>query len=291
MTNASSIPILTAAQLLSAEAAPRHEVLAPWLTTDCAALVYGPPGIGKSLFALAVSWAAASGGSFLGWASPRPHRVMHVDGGLSAAALRERVALFGPPPDGLRLCPLDLSPGAPPDLSAEDGLLRLMDAWEEDPELLVLDGLPGRGDAERWDSLQRFMRYQRKQRRAVLLVHHANKEGGLSGSVRRALEADLLIALRPAEGHAAVGNARFVVHVEKTQRRVAAMLPILAELETDPSGRARWCWGPPDEAKPGRVARLLGQGLGPREAAAALGISRSAFYRLRAEAREKGLLP
>jgi hypothetical protein len=284
--------MLTAAELLAAEAAPRHDVLAPVLTSDSIALVYGPPGIGKSFFALAVAWAAASGGSFLGWTSPRPHRVVHVDGGLSAATLRERVALFGPTPDGLRICPLDLASGPLPDLSAEDGLLRLMDAWDEEPDLLVLDAPSSRGDGERWDSLQRFVRYQRRQHRAVLLVHHANKEGALSGSIRRALDADLLIALRPPpDDGAPVGNARFVVHVEKTQRRAAAMAPMLAELETDRSGRARWCWGPADAARAARVARLLAQGLGAHEAAASLGISRSALYRLRAEARKKGLLP
>jgi hypothetical protein len=291
MTNASDVPIFTAAELLAAEAAPRHHILAPLLDSESVALLYGPPGIGKSLFALAVSWAAASGGSFLGWTSPRPHRVMHVDGGLSAAALCERLALFGPTPDSLRLCPLDLAAGPAPDLSAEDGLLRLMDAWDEAPELLVVDAPAARPDSERWDALRRFARYQRRQRRAVLLVHYANKEGGLSGGIRRALDADLVIALRPPDGRAAVGNARFVVHVEKTRRRPAAMPPVLVELETDPAGRAQWCWSPADATKADRVARLLGQGLGARQAAAALGVSRSALYRLRAEAKEKGLLP
>ena len=101
MTNASPIPVFTAAELLAADPTPRREILAPWLTAESVALVYGPPGIGKSLFALSVSWAAAGGGSLFGWTSPRPHRVMHVDGGLSVASLRERVALFGPAPDGL----------------------------------------------------------------------------------------------------------------------------------------------------------------------------------------------
>src|SRR4051812_14546944 len=94
MTNATGLSLLTAAELLAADLEPRRDLLAPLLSSDSAALVYGPAGIGKSFFALGVAWAAASGGSFLGWQSPRPHRVLYVDGELGAAAMRERLALF-----------------------------------------------------------------------------------------------------------------------------------------------------------------------------------------------------
>src|SRR5690349_18172355 len=101
MTTASPLRILTPAELLAAAAEPRPDIVAPLLAPQSTALVWGPPGVGKSFFALALAWAAASGGSFLGWTSPRPHRVLHVDGGLSAARLGERVALFGALPPSL----------------------------------------------------------------------------------------------------------------------------------------------------------------------------------------------
>ena|SRR5437763_16848198 len=63
MENATGLSVLTAADLLAADLPPRTDVLAPLLTPDTAALVYGPSGIGKSFFALSV----ASGGHFLGW--------------------------------------------------------------------------------------------------------------------------------------------------------------------------------------------------------------------------------
>ena len=287
MTNASPLRILTPAELLAA-AAPRPDIVAPVLAPESTALVWGPTGVGKSFFALALAWAAASGGSFLGWTSPRPHRVMYVDGGLSAARLGERLALFGAVPPGLRLCPLDTA-GDPPDLSTEDGLLRLMEAWDEDPELVVLDAPVLGGTGEGGDSLQRFVRFHRRQRRAVLLVHHANKRGALSGPVARALDADLVVALRRAPGAGA--NARFTIHVEKAQRLAAALAPLLVELASDPSGRACWRWRLAQDSAADRVARLLGDGLGPRAAMAALAMSKSAFYRHRAKAEQRGLLP
>src|SRR6185369_6087051 len=101
MENASDLSMLTAAALLTADLAPRTDILAPLLASDSAALVYGPSGIGKSFLALGVAWAVASGGSFLGWQAPRRHRVLYVDGELGAAELRERLALFGAPPEQL----------------------------------------------------------------------------------------------------------------------------------------------------------------------------------------------
>ena len=104
MQNATDLSILTAAQLMAADRPPRSDLLPPWLASDTAALVYGPPGIGKSFLALGIAWAvarAAPGGSFLGWRSTRPRRVLYVDGEMGAAELRDRLALFGPLPDRL----------------------------------------------------------------------------------------------------------------------------------------------------------------------------------------------
>src|ERR1700749_2516983 len=105
--NTPTLSIPTAAQLMAADLPPRSDLLPPWLASDTAALVYGPPGIGKSFLALGVAWAVASGGSFLGWRAPRPRRVLYVDGEMGAAEIGDRLALFGPLPDNLAIVPHD----------------------------------------------------------------------------------------------------------------------------------------------------------------------------------------
>jgi hypothetical protein len=293
MIDTQGLSILTAAELMAADLPPRRDLLSPLLAFDSAALVYGPAGIGKSLLALSIAWAVASGTSILGWQSPRPHRVLYVDGELGAGGLRERLALFGPPPAGLMVCPHDLVTGKLLDLAENAGLLRLMKAWN-DPDLVVLDPLSSlaglrSGDSERWDLLQRFLLLQKKNRRATLLVHHANKAGALRGSTRREDALDLLIALRRPDA-GPLGNARFEIHFEKARRRSRPLVPMLAELQTGDDGRARWRWGPAEGGRVERAAALLNRGLAAREAAAALGVSRSSLYRLRAEAQANGLL-
>jgi AAA domain len=307
MQNATHLPVLTAAQLTAADLPPRSPLLTPWLASDTAALVYGPPGIGKSFFALGVAWAVAhggnkgcnKGGSFLGWGAPRPRRVLYVDGEMGAAELRDRLALFGPLPEGLSILAHDRPGGARLDLGEEDGIVRLMAAWN-DPQLLVLDTLGALagldGDPARRDRLRCFLLHLKQSRRAVLMVDHATRQGTLNGAAGCASAADLVMALRPAKcGSAKCGpppgggdNARFEIHFEKTRQRVPLM-PILAELQTV-DGAGAWRW----DAGAGRVERLavlVGQGLSRRDVCEALGIERSWFFRLKAEARARGLLP
>jgi putative DNA primase/helicase len=286
--------------LLAADIAPRRDLLAPLLSAGSAALVYGPGGIGKSLFALSLAWAVAAGGSFLGWQSPRPHRVLYVDGEMGVAAVRERLALLGPPPDGLAIMAHDLGPGLGGgpgegllDLSEDAGIERLMAAWNR-PELVVLDTLSSlvslhSGDAERWSRVQRFLLHQRRRRRAVLLVHHANRNGAMRGSTRREDLLDLVIALRRPDDGPPAGSARFEVHFEKARHGATPLAPILASLETE-AGRAAWRWGPAHGGRVERAAALLNRGLSVSEAGEALGLSRTSLFRLKAEARQRGLL-
>src|SRR5258708_4357248 len=299
MEKATGLSILTAADLLAADLPPRADVLAPVLASDSAALVYGPSGIGKSFFALAVAWAVAAGGSFLGWRAPRPQRGLYVDGELGAASLRERLALFGPPPERLMISAHGLGSGPLLDLSEDAGIVRLMAAWN-DPELVVLDALStlaglGRGDPERWDRLQRFLLHQRTHHRAVLMVHHVNRDGELHGTTRRENALDLMVALRRPESQLpegrASGNARFEIHFEKARRHHGAPLtPVLAELETDEAGCGRGRWGPAAASRVESAAALLNRGLSAQQAADALGISRPWLFKFKAQARALGLL-
>ena len=293
MQNATDLSILTANQLMAADRPPRSDLLPPWLSSDTAALVYGPPGIGKSFLALGIAWAVASGGSFLGWRAPKARRVLYVDGEMGAAELRARLALFGKLPDTLSIVPHDRPGGARLDLGEEDGIVRLMAGWN-DPQLLVLDTLSALSpsaradrDPERQDALHCFLLHLKQSRRAVLMVDHANKRGALNGRASRARAADLVMALRPPGAGTACGNARFEIHFEKTRQHVP-LFPIAAELQTV-DGAAAWRW---DAAcRVDRLAALVRQGLSRSDVCAALGIERSWFFRLKAEARARELLP
>jgi AAA domain len=71
---------------------PREMLLDPILPEKGLAMLYAPRGIGKTLAALGIGLAVASGTAFLKWTAEKPRRVLLVDGEMPAAALQERLA-------------------------------------------------------------------------------------------------------------------------------------------------------------------------------------------------------
>lgn len=295
--NASTFSPLSAARLMDAVLPPTVDVLSPLLARNTSALVYGPAGVGKSFFALGIAWAAAAGGGFLGWHSRRPHRVLYVDGEMGAADMRARLALFGPPPATLDIFLPDLGRGPILDLARPESQVRMMEGWG-DPDLVVLDSLSSlaglrASDAERWDRLQLFLLRQREHRRAMLLVHHANKRGRQRGSTRREDALDLVIAPRRPRDWRPTDGARFEIAFEKARHlKGDAAEPLLAHLKTEagPDGdRACWHWTSGDRLD--RAVMLLKKGSTVKAMGRALGVSLPTAYRLRDEARRRCRLP
>ena len=285
---------IAAPDLCAAQLPERATILDPILSAKSVALLYGPRGLGKTFLALGIAWAAASGASFLGWRAARPHHVVYVDGEMAAVDMQRRLKLFGPAPPSLDFMLADLHLHALPDLARFDGQYRLMEAWGR-PELVVLDNLSSlagfQGDPDGWSSLQRFLILQRRLGRAMLLVHHANKQGFQRGTNRREDVLDLVMAMRRPDDYAARDGARFEIHFDKTRGLFGpAVDPIEARMETDTAGGARWSWKPAGGADVRRAAALLNDGITTPRMAEQLGVSRTAAYRLRDRAKEKGLI-
>jgi AAA domain len=284
---------MSAPELIAANLQGREPILDPILATDSLALLYGPRGLGKTFVALGIAWAVAGGGSFLGWTADRPRQVLYIDGEMAAIDLQARLRMLGSAPPTLQFLIADLGAGTMPDLGYMEGQIRLMETWGE-PELVVLDNLSSlagfkTGGADCWTELQRFLLMQRRLGRAVLVVHHANKQGLQRGTNRREDVLDLVMALRRPADYQPKDGARFEIHFEKARGLYGeAAQPIEAKLETDNHGLARWDWRPLQLGELERVASLLQAGLNPNQIAQELGISKSRSYRLRERVMQSG---
>jgi hypothetical protein len=294
MSSDDDLTFLSGPELATAALPPAQPILAPILSTKSLALLYGARGLGKTFVALGIARAAAAGGSFLGWKASRPHRVAYVDGEMAAVEMQQRLLSLGPPPPTLRFLLTDLYRGPVLDLAHFDSQRRLMAAWG-DPELVVLDNLASlaglrTGDPDRWHELQRFLMVQRRLGRAVLMVHHANKEGLQRGSSRREDILDLVMAMRRPWGWTPADGTRFEIHFEKARSlHGASVEPIRARIEQRGDGLA-WEWGTLDDPLLDRAIELFGRGLTGARVAEALALSRSAAYRLRDRALQLGRL-
>jgi RecA-family ATPase len=244
MSDANYLTIYSAADLLDAAPPRKPPILDPILVPGTLALIYGPPGVGKSFFAMDLALAAAGGGTMLGWSAPRPHRVLYLDGEMRRESVADRLRLFGPPPPSLHMWLATEHDGEILDLAAPKGIVQLISSWG-DTELVIIDslsslaGITG-GDPERWSEMRRFLVFQQKMGRAVVVVHHANRDGGLRGIGRRTDAMDIVMALRRPRDWQPADGARFELHMEMYRHRaLAATLPIKASLCHRADGRSQ----------------------------------------------------
>lgn len=292
-----SINRVTAGDLIGRSLPPREMVLEPVLSAKSLALVYGPRGIGKTFLALGIAWAAAAGDSFLKWRAPQPRRVLYVDGEMAAADIQQRLSQFASAPPTLEFMLADLNRGPLPDLSQEDGQREFETNWHgARPDLLVLDNLASlvgirNDDVDSWTGLQRWLLKLRRLGMAVLMIHHANKQGRPRGTSRREDLLDIVIGLRRPGDWQPEHGARFELHFEKARGlHGEAAEPIEARVETDDGGKLRWHWQPAHISDLHRVAALLKDGLNPNQIAKELGMPRATTYRMRKRAVEMGLV-
>lgn len=284
-----TLTLLPATDLAQAAFPAPEAILAPILSRGSQCLLYGPPGVGKSLAALGIAHAAATGGGFLGWQAPRPHRVLYLDGYTAPAEMKRRLMLFGPPPASLQFSLLAHDTAPLPDLTELESQARLMAGWRR-PELVVLDdlaSLAGAHDtAARWTALQRFLLLQRRLERAVLLVHDVGREGEPAGESRHEDLLDVVLALRRPLDWQAQDGARVEIHVEKARGLDSEMFaPIEAALR---DGSWHWHYAQPPQFMNG--VALLESGLSAEAMGRVLHVSRATAFRIQRRARQLGLV-
>jgi RecA-family ATPase len=241
---------ISASGLLLADLPPRPAILAPLLQEASLNLLYGPRGLGKTYVAMAIAWAAASGTSFLGWQASRSQRVVYVDGEMAGSDMKKRLEAFGPPPDSLEFILSDLSGKRRlPDLAEFAGQETLFKACGKNwPDVLVIDNLSSlaghhSNDPDPWLKMQRFCLMLRRCGVAVIIVHHANKQGRQRGSSQKEDVLDLVLALRQPADYSQSEGVRFELHVEKARGLCGpAVEPIEARLSFLPDGQMQWQW-------------------------------------------------
>jgi putative DNA primase/helicase len=283
---------------------PREMLLDPILPTRSLAMLYAHRGIGKTLLALSIGLAVASGSPLLRWHAPRKRHVLYVDGEMPLVSLQERLRSISNglgaviPNDGFRILAADntengLSIGSEKGQRAIDPLLSGVDLVIFDNlSTLCTNGSESASDA--WVPMQNWLLKLRRQGIAVLIVHHAGTNGRQRGTSRREDALDTVIALRRPEDYSPEQGARFEVHFEKFRNWVEGdgAVPFEAKLEsfvTDQGEGVHWSSRERSPPVLKQVAELFQDGLTVREVAAALKMSRTEAGRLRLRALGEGL--
>jgi putative DNA primase/helicase len=281
-------------QFLALTIKPREMILEPIIPEKGLVMLYAARGTGKTLFALGIGFAAATGTKFLKWSAPKPRRVLLVDGEMPAAALQERLArqIASAPeidlnPDNFKILAADLiEPGGIGNLALRD-IQDELERWLDAVDLVVLDNLSSLttvvrdNDAESWGPIQEWLLKLRRRGISVLIVHHAGKGGQQRGTSRREDVLDTSISLRRPTDYSSTEGARFEIHLEKTRGfHGDAAKPFEAKLETH-DGKATWTIRELEDTNRARVEALLEDGMSVREIAEETGIPKSTVHRIK----------
>ena len=293
------IVALEIGELLTRDFPPKEAFLSPWLRRQDLAMVYAKRGVGKTHFCLALAYAVASGGSFLGWKAPVPRRVLYIDGEMPGVTMKERLAVLAQsqeaePPEGFfRIVTPDAQDYPLPDLATKDGQLELGTAIG-DAELIVLDNLSAlmragvENEGEAWVPMASWALARRREGRAVLFVHHAGKGGQQRGSSRREDLLDISIQLKHPSDYTPEQGARFEIIFDKARGLFGDDVQSIEAGLTQGPGDAIWTWRKADGAAADRIMELKNLKMSASEIATELGVHRSTVYRAIVKTSGKG---
>jgi putative DNA primase/helicase len=276
--------------LVALEVPPREMVLAPIIPAKGLVMLYAFRGGCKTHTAHGIAAAVSTGGKFLKWTAPKPRKVLLVDGELPIEELQQRLrqvtshttverGMF----EILAADQVRDGIGNFADIKTQNDL----DAHLEGVELLILDNLSSLttvirdNDAESWNPIQSWLLRLRRRGIAVLVVHHAGKDGAQRGTSRREDVLDTSLSLRRPSDYDPTQGARFEVHIEKGRGLHGEdAKPFEAQLEVR-DGACYWTLREITDVNEARIAALLDDGLSIRDIADETGIPKSTVARIK----------
>jgi hypothetical protein len=239
------IPVLN---FLALDIPPQEQLLAPWLPCAGSAMIYSPPGKGKTWVALSAAWAVATARGFLGFKAEKPRGVIYVDGEMHPWQLQERLGRIRKGLGGELQAPFVMlsgkhTPGGIPDLASRQGRAFVERELFEGIDLLVLDNLSclvhsgAENEAESFAKIRAWVNDLNSRGIAVLLLHHAGKSGDQRGSSAKVDGIDTLMALKPVDDKPGV---KVEVRWEKWRGAPEGGEPFDARMTLDNFGGVSW---------------------------------------------------
>jgi hypothetical protein len=278
---------------------PREVILSPWLHAQDLAMIFAGRGVGKTHFALGITFALATGGRFTKWQATRPVRVLYLDGELPGALMQQRLLQHlpevEPAPGYFRAFTPDLlADGRPmPDLSTYSGQ-EAVEPMIGDAEVIVVDNLSawarsGReNEAESWQPIADWLLSLRRRGIAVILIHHAGKGGQQRGTSKREDLLDVVIQLARPSDYDPRQGAVFVAEFTKARALVGDAAEAIELQLAGSDEKAEWSWRTVEASTYDRIVSLAREGLKPGDIAAELEVNKSTVSRHLRRARELG---
>ena len=274
--------------LLTMELPERPRYL-PWLPAAGNVMVFGPRGVGKTFFQLALTASLASGTDLWGWKVEQPVGVLYIDGEMHMKELRDRLtSLMNVPP----AAPLEFLTsqmvyercgGRDLVLTAEvmrQEVSKILDAHPE-IKVLILDNVSclfsglNEDSKQDWEPINAWLIRLRHRGLTTVLVHHAGKSGQQRGTSGREDSLDTVIQLSLPAGYDPREGCHFELHFTKCRSvQGDAVTSLDVHLQTI-NGKSQWGVKPVEVSKLDLARRLVMEGVSsPSDLAEELGVTK-----------------
>ncbi len=206
--------------------------------------IYAMRGLGKTYLAHTLAITAATGTRALGFYTEAPCRVLIVDGEMGGPELQERIGMLlekmgESHTENITIVAADWQDEFLPRLDTAEGQAAL-EPYVAHADLIILDNRSclfdpeGEKDPTAWQPAQEWLLSLRRRGKAIIVIHHANRQGGARGHSKPEDVMNFLINLTRPDDYTADQGARFVVEFDKSRGAYsAAVAPFTAALTAD----------------------------------------------------------
>jgi putative DNA primase/helicase len=265
--------LLDYSKMVTLEIPERKRHLA-WLPEGSNVMVYGPRGVGKTMFELGLTAALTTGISFLKWPVLAPVGVLYVDGEMQFDELRTRMTALLPeePRASLKFLASEyVYHSLKRDLVLTSEAVRgeIGDMLDANPDIriVILDNVSclfAGIDEDRkrdWEPIAAWLIRLRHRGLTTVLVHHAGKGGQQRGTSGREDALDTVILLeRPPDYDPREGCHFYLQFTKSRSVKGDAVTPLDVKLE-EHNGQLRWTHRTLEDSKLDQAKRLFKEGV------------------------------
>jgi AAA domain len=228
--------VVSSTELASLRLQQRELLLGEWFREGDLGIIYAFRGVGKTWFALLIAKALSEAGQVGDWQAHGSTKVLYIDGEMPADLMRARDAGLGRADGEVEFLNHEIlfdRTGKVLNITRPEIQQAITDRCiREGIKVVVLDNLSTlasgmkENDSFEWEQVNNWLLQFRRHKIAVILVHHAGRNGEARGTSKREDAAFWVIALDDAKKHSDdKRGARFISRFTKPSRNTQEDIP------------------------------------------------------------------